>query len=195
MSAESFYDQMAPFYHLIFPHGFDSSIERHGLALDAIIRENWGASARAVLDVSCGIGTQALGLSALGYRVTASDISAKAVLRATQEAAQRNLAISFSVADMRSAPEHHAAQFDVVLSADNSVPHLLNDEDILTAFQGFHACCKPGGGCLITVRDYEQENLQHVEVVTYGLRYDADARYLVFQVQMNGRACHRDDPC
>ena len=84
---------------------------------------------------------------------------------------------------MRSAPEHHAAQFDVVLSADNSVPHLLNDEDILTAFQGFHACCKPGGGCLITVRDYEQENLQHVEVVTYGLRYDADARYLVFQVR------------
>jgi hypothetical protein len=56
------------------------------------------------------------------------------VERARREAALRNVDIEFSVADMRQAFEHHDRQFDIVLSADNSVPHLLSDTDMLVAF-------------------------------------------------------------
>jgi SAM-dependent methyltransferase len=183
MSTVDFYDKMAPFYHLIFPQGFDASIERHGSAVDAIIRDNFGPSADTVLDVSCGIGTQALGLALLGYQVTASDLSPKAVARAKQEASRRNLSIDFSVADMREASTLHTRRFHIVLSADNSVPHLLTDDDISAAFNSFYQCSKPGGGCIITVRDYEKEDTLNSNLFTYGLRNQDGMRYLVFQVR------------
>lgn len=71
--------------------------------------------ARRLLDVSCGIGTQSLGLAGLGYEVTASDLSAESVERAKREAEARELSISFSVADMRQAFERHGSGYDVVL--------------------------------------------------------------------------------
>jgi SAM-dependent methyltransferase len=183
MSTVDFYDQMAPFYHHIFPHGFDASIERHAKALHTLIRERWGDGVKSILDVSCGIGTQALGLAQLGYQVTASDLSPQAIARARQEATTRALSINFSVADMRQAYEHHGGQFDLVLSADNALPHLLNDDEILRALGQFSRCCKPGGGCIVTVRDYEQEDLTGRQVIPYGLRIEDGVRYLIFQTR------------
>src|SRR5262245_2330789 len=106
VSVERFYDELAPFYHLIF-QDWDATIRRQAEALDGIIRERWGDGRLSILDVACGIGTQALGLAALGHRVTASDISSGAVERATREAAARGLAVRFSVADIRRAATHH----------------------------------------------------------------------------------------
>ena len=112
--------------------------------LNSVIRELW-RDALTVLDVSCGIGTQAIGLAKLGYNVTASDLSPEEVERAKLEATLRNLSVAFSVADMSQAFNHHARQFDVVISCDNSVPHLLSDENILTAFRQFYQATRPGG--------------------------------------------------
>lgn len=112
---------------------------------------------KAVLDVSCGIGTQALALAEKGFKVTGSDLSGAEIERAKVEAVLRGLEIPFSVCDMRNAATHHPLPFDLVLSCDNSLPHLLSDADILTALRQMHACLKPGGGCLITVRDYDME--------------------------------------
>jgi SAM-dependent methyltransferase len=182
MSAADFYDRFAPFYHLVFSAGFENSIKRHGKALDAIIQSRWGASVKSILDVSCGIGTQALGLAQLGYHVTASDLSPKAIDRAKRESAARGLEIDFSVTDMRHAFDHHRRQFDVVLSADNSVPHLLSDDDILGAFDQFFECSKPGGGCIVTVRDYDNEDMTSGRVIPYGLRTEDGISVMMFQV-------------
>ena len=70
---------------------------------------------------------------------------------------------------MRKAHDHHAREFDVVLSADNSVPHLPTDEHILAAFGQFFLCTRPGGGCIVTVRDYEKEDLSKQQVKPYGI--------------------------
>jgi hypothetical protein len=122
-----------------------------------------------------------VGLAALGYRVTGSDLSPEEIDRARREAANRDLDINFSVADMREAFAHHRRQFDLVISCDNSVPHLLSDADILQAFRQFFACTGPGGGCLITVRDYEREDLTGQQVRLYGTREENGKSYLVFQ--------------
>lgn len=149
--------------------------------LDSVIRDIWG-DVSTILDVSCGIGTQALGLAKLGYQVTASDLSLEEVSRAEREAAARDLAIEFSVADMREASSHHKRQFDIVMSCDNSVPHLLSDDDILTAFEQFYKCTRPGGGCIITVRDYETEDLSKQQIKSYGIREENGIRWLLWQV-------------
>jgi SAM-dependent methyltransferase len=181
VDSRAFYDQLAPFYHLIY-QDWDASIARQAAALDGIIKEHWGGGVTTVLDVACGVGTQALGLASLGYAVTASDLSLGEVERARREAAARGLRVDLSVADMLEAHDHHKAQFDLVIACDNAVPHLLSDADLLRAFQQFYRCARPGGGCLITVRDYEKEERAGSHVKPYGLRVEGNTKYLVFQV-------------
>jgi SAM-dependent methyltransferase len=149
-----YYDALAPYYRLVY-RDWEASVGRQAEQLDGVIREFFGPAARSLLDAACGIGTQALGLAALGgYEVTASDISPAALARAREEAAARNLEIEFRVADMRGLWEAHRREFDVVLAGDNAVPHLLSEADILSAFRQFRRCAAPGGGCIISVRDY-----------------------------------------
>jgi SAM-dependent methyltransferase len=177
----AFYDELAGLYHLIFPD-WNASIERQAGQLASIIQERWGVRAQTILDVSCGIGTQALGLAARGFAVTASDLSAGAIARASVEAQHRGVSIDFSVCDMRAVHDHHGRQFDVVISCDNSVTHLLNDDDLLSALRQMHACTRPGGGCLLTVRDYDREERGTGLVKPYGVREEAGKRYVIFQV-------------
>ena len=176
-----FYDALAPYYHLIF-EDWNASIERQAEALHAVIRAELGGGGGTVLDLACGIGTQSLGLAALGYRVTASDISASAVRRLRDEAARRGVAIDATVADMRAAWDAHGREFDVVLCADNALPHLLTDDDILVALRQFLRCTAPGGACLVTIRDYEATPMQDARVHSHGVRQEDGARWVVFQV-------------
>lgn len=176
-----FYDRLAPFYHIIY-RDWDEAVEEQATQLSTVIHKYWGEQVQRILDVSCGIATQAIGLAAKGYNVTASDLSPKAIERAKEEARLRNLNIGFSVCDMREAYHHHQSQFDVVISCDNSIPHLLNDDEILKALQQIYTCTRIGGGCLLTVRDYDKEAKGTNIVKPYGVRRSAGKRYFVFQV-------------
>jgi SAM-dependent methyltransferase len=182
MNAAAFYDDLAELYHLIYAD-WELSIHRQGEVLNELIVEALGEGSWSVLDVSCGIGTQALGLAARGHAVTASDLAPGAVARACREAETRGLAVSFSVADMRACDRQHPGRtFDVVLSADNSVPHLLTERDIEDAFSAFHRCARPGGLVIVSVRDYEREDRSSPRVVPYGLRAIEGGRCLIWQV-------------
>lgn len=178
---KSFYADLAPYYHLIYPD-WETSIRRQASQLDSVIRECWGADIHSVLDASCGIGTQALGLASLGYMVSGSDLSAESIARARVEAGQRNLQIDLQVSDMRQLSQHFDQECDLVISCDNSVPHLLTDEDILEAFREFWHSTRPGGGCLISVRDYEKEDISQPQLKPYGIREADGARWLLWQV-------------
>src|SRR5262244_1193393 len=100
MTPDEFYDQLAPFYHLIYPD-WEASITRQAAALDSIMQEFWGAETSTILDVACGIGTPTLGLAQLGYQMTAADLGRAAVTRARREATTRHLDLHCFVADMR----------------------------------------------------------------------------------------------
>jgi 2-polyprenyl-3-methyl-5-hydroxy-6-metoxy-1,4-benzoquinol methylase len=134
MSVADFYDQLSPFYHLIYPD-WERAVQRQAAQLDAVIRELWGEGATTVLDVACGIGAQAIGLAQLGYHVAASDIAALPLERARREAARRGLAIDFGVADLTRLSARRDRAFDVVIACDNAIPHLLSDDQIRVAFR------------------------------------------------------------
>ena len=59
---ESFYDDLAPYYHLIFAD-WDQGIAWQASILGPIIEHATGKASPHVLDCACGIGTQALGLA------------------------------------------------------------------------------------------------------------------------------------
>ena len=181
MSVQAFYDELAPLYHLVYEN-WEASVARQGTALASLIGEHWGASARTVLDAAVGIGTQALGLLALGFRVTGSDLSRAAVSRAQREAAARHLPLACLVADFRALPVR-AGSVDVVIVCDNALAHLETPQNIETALGECFRCARPGGGCLVSMRDYGSPPPSGtVEVRPYGERIWAGRRYQVRQV-------------
>jgi SAM-dependent methyltransferase len=148
----AFYDALAPWYHLVY-QDWESSVGRQGRALASLLASEWGPTAHRVLDAAVGIGTQALGLAALGFQVTGSDISLAAVQRAGEEAGRRGLRLGCLVGDVRTLPVR-STTFDLVLACDNALPHLLSEDDIRCAFQECLRCVRPRGGCVISMRDY-----------------------------------------
>ena len=179
----TFYDDFSRFYHLIFDD-WNKSIDRQSVQLSSVIESHWPQS-KSILDLSCGIGTQTLSLAQRGYELTGSDLSPKEIDRARREAKQRALErIQFSVCDMRTAHAHHQRTFDVVICCDNSLPHLLTDDDIRLALREMFLSLRPGGGCLLTTRDYDHEDRSTRNLVKpYGTaKIENGRRYVSLQV-------------
>lgn len=148
-SVAHFYDELADDYHLIYSD-WEASIRRQGDALDALI----GKDRVEVLDCSCGIGTQAIGLALRGHRVTGTDLSFRAAARAGREAARRNLNLHTAAADMRHLP-FPDGRFDAVVCADNSLPHLLTEQAVYAALTAMRRVLRPDGLLLISTRHYD----------------------------------------
>jgi SAM-dependent methyltransferase len=180
---EHFYDNLASYYHLIF-EDWNASMARQGDALvqliEAELSQVQGGSWR-VLDAACGIGTQTLPLAARGFQLVARDLSPAAVVRLQREANARQLVVDAAVADMRQVASSVAGEVDIVLSFDNSLPHLLNDNDILTAFQEFLNVLRPGGVFLCSVRDYDKVQRGVSATHLYGPRQYREERFQLRQ--------------
>ncbi len=177
----SFYDDLAPFYHLLYPD-WDAAIAKQADVLHALLQSLEVPSAGRLLDSACGIGTQTIGLAAKGYRVDASDLSAAAVERLSLEAVQRGIAVRSYVDDLRSLAGAKSESMDAVIACDNSLPHLLSDGDLLAAFQSALRVLKPSGTALYSIRDYATIRRVTPEVRPYGLRYQDGQRFVAVQV-------------
>jgi hypothetical protein len=77
-SVAALYDGPAADYHLAYGGNWESAIDLQGAALDALIRDGL-PGAKDVLECSCGIATQVIGLARLGYRVLGTDIGHGAI--------------------------------------------------------------------------------------------------------------------
>ena len=148
-----FYDALAFEYHLLFGDWW-SAAQWHGEVIADVLATR-GITDGRLLDCTCGIGTQALPLAGLGFRVTGTDVSREAIARARAEATTRGLDADFEVGDVRDARRHVAGSFDVVISCDNALPHLLTHEDLERALRSVRSCLRPGGLLLASLRDYD----------------------------------------
>lgn len=149
-----FYDQLADDYHLVYAD-WDASVVRQGECLDRIVRARLGPGEGAVLDCACGIGTQAVGPAMRGYDVVGTDVSGVAVGRAVREAAARGVRVRGGMADMRQLPFGDGV-FDVVVCADNALPHLLTEADVRAAPAGMRRVLRDGGLLVVSTRPYDE---------------------------------------
>jgi glycine/sarcosine N-methyltransferase len=175
------YDRLAGDYHRIF-EDWPAAVRRQGEVLDRAIKRELGDRAVRVLDASSGIGTQAIALALAGHAVTATDLSGAAVRRAAGEARHLGAELRTQVADMRRLADAVEGTFDAVVSLDNSIAHLLTDEDLDAAAGSFATKLAPGGLVLVSLRDYRDALETHPPATTIMVHGKPRKRRLSFQV-------------
>ena len=152
---DKFYNDLAPYYHLMF-EDWDALVARQAEALGPLIAWLAGAGPQRILDATCGIGSQAIGLALKGHEVTAYDLSPTAVARARQEAARFGVEMTFGTADLREIDRSVTGPFDLVVSFDNALPHLESDKDLRQALAAVRKLLGREGLFLASVRDYDR---------------------------------------
>ena len=175
---ESFYDELASVYKYIYIDWEKSVVEQAEL-LNGIIRQNFSDNIRDILDASCGIGTQLIGLSKMGYRLTGTDISQKELDIAGEELKKRNLPADLHRCAFKNLPVCFKQKFDLVITMDNAIPHLLSGTEILEAFTAMYRVS--GEGVLISVRDYDNIDKSKLHIVPYGYRQIDGKKWFLFQ--------------
>lgn len=121
------------------------------LSFDAVLKPR---GVQTVLDCSCGTGIQALGLAALGYRVSASDISNKMIAIVKSKAKQSQLQVEAKRADFRNLRPWAGRRFDAIISGGNSLSvlgHLNEIDQVLKSAMGL---LNQNGVVIIGCRDY-----------------------------------------
>ena len=100
-----------------------------------------------ILDVGCGPGRHAIELAARGYAVTGIDVSPRFLAIAREEAARRDLKISFFECDARELP--FGDEFDAVLSICQGGFGLMGPDDALI-LKRMQEAARPGAWVVVT---------------------------------------------
>jgi len=182
-SITDFYDRLSLLYHDNMGWDWDAAVRKEGAQLDSFLVDELGKPGPyALLDCSCGIGTQAIGLALQGHNVHATDLSEVSVDCARQEAEHLGVEMEFGVADYRNLSAAVTDTFDVVLSCDNSISHCLLDEDLAAALNSMKERIKHGGHLLLSVRNYDAVVADKPRFNNEHIQDKEDGRRIVFQV-------------
>jgi len=151
---QTFYDNMAAQYDKLF-QDWQATTKEQSVILDRIFSEYGFDRTAQILDCACGIGTQAIGLAAIGYSVTASDISEGELAEATVRAKKNDVKIRFKHADFCALSNTFSEKFDIVIAMDNALPHMLTSEALEKAVRSITGQIKPDGIFVASIRDYD----------------------------------------
>ncbi|MBS1678607.1 MAG: class I SAM-dependent methyltransferase [Actinobacteria bacterium] len=173
--AEVAYEQFAPVYDDFTAH------HRYREWIDQLLAlgSAHGLRGETALDVGCGTGNSFLPLLALGWQVTAADISPSMVERARAKAGAE---VRIEVADMRELPVY--GSFDLVFCLDDAINYLHSQAEMERALRGMAANLAPHGVLIFdsnTLTTYRTFFAERVVV-------EARDRRLIWQGRTGGRA-------
>ncbi|MFQ5548651.1 MAG: class I SAM-dependent methyltransferase [Woeseia sp.] len=178
-----FYDRLSPEYRHNMGWDWEAVMRDEGATLSRLLEERLGRPPPlTLLDCSCGIGTQAIGLALQDHQVHATDLSPVSIECASREAADLGADMTFGVADYRNLEDAVSDTFDVVLSCDNSIAHCLTDDDLDAAITSMKARLNPGGLLLISLRDYAALVSDKPRFNNEHVQDKPDGRRVVFQL-------------
>lgn len=151
---QTFYNNLATQYDKLFLDWQETTREQAKI-LDKIFKNNGFDKNASILDCACGIGTQAIGIAALGYNVTASDFSEGALAEAEKRAKDNDVKICFKQADFCALADTFTEKFDIVIAMDNALPHMLTSGDLENAIKSITEQINPNGIFVASIRDYD----------------------------------------
>ncbi len=135
-----------------------------------LVAEEAGMTPGRALDVGAGEGGDAVWLAEQGWRVTASDISQRALDRVAGAASERNLDVEYLRADANATAPFGPEGFDLVSAQYASIPRTPDGR----AVQNILAAVAPGGTLLVVSHDLAPMRAP-IDVRTQSRPFDPDA--------------------
>ncbi len=179
-----FYDRISVEHHHNMGFDWEAAVRDEGTSLDLFLADQMGRRGPySVLDCTCGIGTQAIGLALHGHRVHATDLSPVSIDCARREAAEFGVSMNFCVADFRNLSASVSDIYDVVIACDNAIAHCLNDDDLAAALASMKTRLKPDGLLLLSLRDYDSIVKEKSRFTSQHVQDRPDGRRVVFQLR------------
>ena len=151
---QTFYDNLASQYDKLFLD-WQATTQEQAHILDRIFTANGFDKSANILDCACGIGTQTIGLAAIGYNVTGSDISDGEIAEAKERAKKNNVSVHFERANFCALSDTFSERFDIVIAMDNALPQMLTSDDLASAIKSIVNQIKDGGMFVASIRDYD----------------------------------------
>jgi SAM-dependent methyltransferase len=178
-----FYDAMAQDYRQIFGD-WRQSVPRHGEILHKLLTLSGMSAPRHLLDCTCGIGTQAIGLAMKGYQVHGTDLSPASIEQARINAGTFTTILepTFAVADLLDPVATWTAQYEVVISCDNAVAHFFSDEELDQAMWAMYQQLERNGLLLISLRDYDAILQNPPHTTPLYVYDDENGRRIIYQI-------------
>jgi glycine/sarcosine N-methyltransferase len=107
-----------------------------------------------LLDAACGTGMHVIALAQRGYTAAGADLSAGMIEQAFANAASAGVQADFQVAGFGALAERFAG-YDALLCLGNSLPHVLDRNELVRTLADFAACLRPGGLLLLQQRNFD----------------------------------------
>lgn len=141
----------------------------------------------------------------MGYDVFATDICENEIARAKIEAEKLGANLRFGIADFRKIDTQVNDNFDVVISFDNSLPHLLEPSEMYKTLDNIYSKLNAGGiflaslwdyDCLIIERPnimppylYKEKDGRRISVHTWDWKEDNTYTLTIYNIKDNGGEC------
>lgn len=131
------YAALAEFYDDLM---YDVDYDKWVAYLDGFLRI--GGEVERIGEVACGTGNLSVRMARLGYRITATDLSAEMLEVAAEKMRKQGVRIAFACQDMR---KLNIPVQDAIVCACDGVNYLPNGQDCLAFFRRAYASLRPGG--------------------------------------------------
>jgi 2-polyprenyl-3-methyl-5-hydroxy-6-metoxy-1,4-benzoquinol methylase len=169
-----FYEEIADIYDDMTR--FDERLDK-----EIVVLKEWQQryGFQTALDVACGTGLHALALVRLGVHVVGADISEAMLAKARKHAAESGENIRWIHAPMQQiAFQVPNAQYDAIFCLGNSLPHLLESDDLVTAFENFATLLTPDGILVLQLLNYARVLAEKERIV--GIRQQQNTMFIRF---------------
>ncbi len=146
-----FYDELSENYADMIE--FEIKVKSEREIFEKIVKDY---NVSKCLDAGCGTGLHSIILSDLGVDVVGIDISPAMIEKARELAQNFNSKARFEVLDFSQIKEKYRDEFDLVLCLGNTLPHFLNEKDLLVALRNFYNALKLGGVLIVQILNYDK---------------------------------------
>lgn len=165
-----FYTEISKYYDFIFPTG-DAQLE--------LIKEIAGEAPKTILDIACGSGGYSMGLSEMGYHVTAIDLDFSMI----KKLREKNNNIDARVMNMLNI-DNLNSKYDLLFCIGNSMVHLNDKKEIFEFLKKCKNNLKSGGYIILQIVNYDRilekniKNLPTIKNAEVNLLFERYYEYL-----------------
>ena len=146
-----FYENFADRYDSLV--SYENRVNREANFYDSIFKKY---NVNTVLDCACGTGHHVMMLKQLGYDVKGSDLSPAMIEKTRINLEKMNLDAFVKISAFRELTTNFGQKFDAIICVGNSLPHLLSDEDLISALSEINALLSENGILILEQRNYDK---------------------------------------